>query len=287
MTRYLKIALIVLAICAILTYVGITLAKVVPTTTPIVPPDLQTAPFKMYGVVEPAGRAVFISPPLQKRVEAILVHVGDPVKKGQPLMILDQVEEKARVARSLAEVQARKAELAISEDKWKRNKPLFAQQVVNEYDFMQSELDMISKRAQVEVAEKILMEAQAVLDQLTLKSPIDGKIYRQDVRLGEAFRPGDRSFIVGKDQLWVNLRVDSFWIDRVEKGRYKIYHADTKQYLGSGELIRTGLFMGPPNFYIEDPTVMVEIKYQEAFITLEPVMPNLPIELVVYAEKDK
>lgn len=287
MQRNVKIALTFLAVCAIMFYVAISLAKVVPTTTPLVPPDLQAAPFKMYGLVEPADRAVFISPPLQKRVEAILVHVGDPIKKGQPLLILDQVEEKARVARALAEVQARKAELAISEDKWKRNKPLFAQKVVNEYDFIQSELDMVSKRAQVEVAEKSLAEAQAILDQLTLKSPIDGKVYRQDVRLGESFRPGDRSFIIGKDKLWVNLRVDSFWIDRVEKGRYKIYHADTKQHLGSGELIRTGLFMGPPNFYIEDPTVMVEIKYQEAFLTFEPVVPNVPIELVVYAEKEK
>lgn len=286
MTRFVKLALTLLAICAILVYVAISLAKVVPTTTPIVPPDLKAAPFKMYGVVEPAERAVFISPPSQKRVEAILIHVGDSIKKGQPLMILNQVEEKARVARAVAEIQARKADLAISEDKWKRNKALFAKNVVNEYDFAQSELDMAAKRAQVEVAEKSLLEAQAVLDQLTLKSPIDGKVYRQDVRLGESFSPGDRSFIVGKEQLWVNMRVDSFWIDRVQKGRYKIYHADTKQYLGSGELVRTGLFMGPPNFYIEDPAVMVEIKYQEAFITLEPVMPNLPIELVVYAEKE-
>lgn len=282
--RFLLAFVFVLLTCLLL-YVISTLISVVPTRTSIDPPDVNKVPVRVYGVTEPAERSIYITPPHEKRVENILVNVGDKIQKDQPLLILDSVEEKSRVEIAKAEVEQRKAQLALSEDKLKRNEPLFNQQVINEFDFVQSKLDVDVQKALLKVAEKNLQEVQSRLDQLTLKSPIDGKVYRMDVHLGETFRPGDKTFIIGKDKLWVNLRIDSFWVNRIHQGKFKIYHADTNQYLGEASFVRSGLFMGPPNFYIQDPTVVTDIKYLEVFAAFEPNQQNIPIELVVYADK--
>lgn len=266
-------------------YVVWTLVSVVPARTPIETPDINKMPKRLYGVIEPAGRAVFISPPLEKRVDSILVQAGDLIKKGQPLLILDHADEKSRVEVAKAEVEQRKARVALSEDKFTRNEALFAKQVINESDFVQLKLDLDIEKALLNVAEKKLMEAEVSLDQLTLKSPIDGKVYRLDVHVGQTFKPGDKTFVIGKDNLWVNLRVESFWINQIHEGTFKIYHADTDEYLGDATFVRSGLFMGPPNFYIQDPNVMTDIKYLEVFAAFTPKHSNLPIELIIYADK--
>lgn len=272
-------------IAGLLFYVVWTLVSFVPEQTPIKTPDINTMPKRLYGVIEPAERAVFISPPLEKRVDSILVQAGDLIKKGQPLLILDHADEKSRVEVAKAEVEQRKARVALSEDKFTRNEALFAKQVINESDFVQLKLDLDIEKALLNVAEKNLQEAEVRLDQLTLKSPIDGKVYRMDVHVGQTFKFGDKTFVIGKDNLWVNLRVESFWINQIHEGTYKVYHADTDEYLGDATFVRAGLFMGPPNFYIQDPNVMTDIKYLEVFAALTPKHNNLPIELIIYADK--
>lgn len=284
-SRKIMLTIVFISLVILLFYVISTLVSLVPNRKTIEPPDVNQVAMRVYGVTEPADRSIYITPPQEKRVENILVNVGDLVKKDQPLVILDSIEEKSRVEIAKAEVEQRKAQLALSEDKFKRNEPLFSQQVINEFDFTQSKLDVDVQKALLQVAEKNLLDAQTRLDQLTLKSPIDGKVYRMDVHIGEAFHPGDKTFIIGKDKLWVNLRVDSFWINRIHQGKFKIYHADTNQYLGDATFVRSGLFMGAPNFYIQDPTVMTDIKYLEVFAAFTPNQPNIPIELVVYADK--
>ncbi len=283
-----KALTIVLALLAVLAsiYIIATLQKMVPTTTKANNPNLKTEPFRIYGLIEPENRAVYINPPLTKRIDKIFKVAGDPVKIGEPLVQLDNVVEKARVEALQAELEARKAALAINLDRVERNRKLIPAQVIDEFEFKQSELDYELTKAQVEVAQKNLEQAKAELDRLLLKSPIDGKVYRMDLLLGDSFKPSDNTFIVGENNLWINLRVDSYWINRISEGGYTVYNADTDEKIGTATFVRRGFFMGKPNFFVEDPAIMVDIKYLETFLNFKPDIPNLPIQLVVYAEKD-
>ncbi len=267
-------------------YIFTTFQKMVPTTTPATNPNLKTEPFRIYGLIEPENRAVYINPPITKRVDQIFKVAGDPVQLGEPLVQLDNATEKARLESLKAELEAKKASLAIHFDRVERNRKLIPAQVIDEFEYKQSELDYELSKAEVEVAIKKLEQAQVELDRLLLKSPIDGKVYRMDLLLGDSFNPSDNTFIVGKNSLWVNLRVDSYWINRISEGRYTVFNADTDEKIGTATFIRRGFYMGKPNFFVEDPSVMVDIKYLEAFLDFKPDVPNLPIQLVVYAEKD-
>ena len=283
--RALILFLALLALLASI-YIIFTLQKMVPTNTPANNPNLKTEPFRIYGLIEPENRAVYINPPVTKRIDKIFKVAGDSVKLDEPLVQLDNAVEKARVDALIAELDARKAALAINLDRVERNRKLIPAQVIDEFEFKQSELDYELSKAQVEVAEKNLEQAKVELERLLLKSPIDGKVYRMDLLLGDSFKPSDNTFIVGKNNLWINLRVDSYWINRISEGGYTVYNADTDEKLGTATFIRRGFFMGRPNFFVEDPAIMVDIKYLETFLKFKPDSPNLPIQLVVYAEKD-
>lgn len=276
------IGLVLIALSLI--YITKSLLNIVPTETPIDPPDVNTAAYRVYGLIEPYDRPVYVNPPLAKRVDKIYVQSGDFIKEGEPLLELDRKTEKARLDSAKAEAQSKEAALAINKDRFDRNAKLITTQVIDEFEFKQSQLDFELSSAELNVAKKNLEHAQVEYDQLLLTAPFDGRVYRMDVLLGQTFQPGDRLFIIGKSDLWVNLRVDSYWINRIKPGLYSIYNADTNKKIGEGNFIRKGLYMGPPNFLIEDPTVMVDIKYLEAFISFTPNEENLPIELVVYVE---
>lgn len=283
--KALIISLLILALIATI-YIFSTLQRMVPTDTPATNPNLKTAPFRIYGLIEPEDRAVYINPPVTKRIDKIFKVAGDPIKKDEPLVQLDNAVEKARVEALQAEVESRKAALAINLDRVQRNELLIATQVIDEFEFKQSSLDLALSKTNVEVAEKNLEQAKVELDRLLLRSPIDGKVYRMDLLLGDSFAPSDNTFIVGKNNLWINLRVDSYWINRISEGDYTVYNADTDEKIGTASFVRRGLYMGRPNFFVEDPAIMVDIKYLETFLNFKTDIPNLPIQLVVYAEKD-
>lgn len=286
MKRNILIFIAIAVILAGLVFIIRTLYMVVPSYPTAKQPDINTAPMRIYGIIEPAHREVFIAPPLVKRVEGILVHENDTVVKGQPLVELDSVVEKAQLATAKANVAVAKAAFAINQDKWQRNVNLFNKQVVNEFDYAQSDLQVKYDAMHVEKTVKEMEQAQMEVDRLTLRSPIDGKVYHVNVHLGQAFTPDARLFIVGEKDLWVHLSVESYWINRIADVPYKVYHADTQEFLGTAKLIRSGAYMGPGHFQTEDPSVMVDLKYEDAYLSFHPIKENLPIRLVVYVEQD-
>jgi len=70
---------------------------------------------------------------------------------------------------------------------------------------LKSELDTNS----IAVAEREAELAKAQLEELRLKVPIDGMVYKFDVRLGETLSAGDNTrIILGDNDLWVRLFVE-------------------------------------------------------------------------------
>ncbi|MFN4174615.1 MAG: efflux RND transporter periplasmic adaptor subunit, partial [Parachlamydiaceae bacterium] len=165
--KFFLFSLLILVFLASL-YIIATFQKMVPTTTVAKNPNLKTEPYRIYGLIEPENRAVYINPPMTKRIDRLFKVAGDPVKVGEPLVQLDNEIEKARVETLKAELEARKAALKINLDRVERNRKLIPANVIDEFEYKQSELDYDLTKAQVEVAEKNLLAAQAELDRLLL-----------------------------------------------------------------------------------------------------------------------
>lgn len=273
-----------LVFIAALWFIVNTLIRVVPTYEIAQTPDLKAPPFKVYGIIEPASREVYITAASLQRVKQMLVKERDEVHAGQPLVLLENEEKKANLAVIEKGLAAAKASAAISQEKVQRNQALFNKQVVNEADFIQLQLQAAYDEQLVEKAIQELNRARVELDLLTLKAPIEGKIYYNNLHIGQAISPQSKELIMGSKDLRIHLYLESFWINALADIPYNVFHADTQELLGTARLVRFGSYMGPGKFYIDDTTQMADIKYQDVYLAFEPHQENLPLHLVVYVE---
>ncbi len=250
------------------------------------PPVLSESPARVYGVVEPAGREVFVSPPVTKEVVQIFVKEGDMVRKGQILCLLDNDVERAELALAEAKVVSAEKSIDITSDDMSRKKTLYAQKVDSEFGYTQARLKKELDVSNFRVALQEVELATARLKELEMTSPIDGRVYKFDVRLGETLASGDITrIIVGSPDLWVRFFIESFWMDRIIPGaRYKIYHSETNGYLGSGEVLYRAPYMGRRDFRTEDVQERFDTKFQEVVLSFTPEKEGIPIGLSVVAE---
>jgi multidrug efflux pump subunit AcrA (membrane-fusion protein) len=250
------------------------------------PPDLGRAPARVYGKVEPAGREVFVASPVTRRIVRIYVQEGGLVKQGQIMLSLEDEVEKAQVEVALAKVESIRRELAIDQDIMKRQESLYAKEVDSEYAFTQSKLQVELDLSNLTLAEKEVDLAKARLQQLELRSPIGGRLYKFDVRLGESLTADDASKItLGSPDLWVRLSVEAFWMDRIRNGdRYEVFDSETNSLIGQGEVIAAAPYLGRRNFRTEDDQERFDTKYMDVILKLEKAKDKVPLGLSVMAK---
>jgi len=249
------------------------------------PPDLSRAPARVYGKVEPAGREVYVTAPLTRRIVRLHAREGESVRAGQLLLSLDSGIETADLQVALAKVESLRRELAIDQDVLKRQERLFAKDVDTEYAFTQAKLQAELVQSRLVLAEKEADLGRARLRQLELRSPVDGRIYKFDVRLGESLTADDASKIVlGAPELWVRLSVEAFWLDRVRAGdRYQVFDSETNAALGQGEVIFKAPYLGRRNFRTEDDQERFDTKYADVVLRLEGARPDIAMGQSVVA----
>lgn len=254
---------------------------------PGAPPVADEAPARVYGMVEPSGREVFVSAPNARRVVEVKVREGDEVARGQVLCVLDHdVEEKA-VAVARARIAEAKGKLALSEEELRRNRNLYAENALRGSDVTDGELLVAYEKGQIAVAEAEAALEEARLDDLFLRSPIDGIVYKFDVRLGETLSPGDNAKIVlGSPKRQVRLFVEVFWRGRVTPGaRYDIKNSESGERVGTGTVVSAAPYLGRRDFRTEDSQERFDTKYQEVVLELDTGgLPEPQIGLSVMAE---
>jgi RND family efflux transporter MFP subunit len=145
---------------------------------------------------------VKLGSPVTSVLSGVMVNRGDLVKKGQPIAQIESSVEKAAVATyqaraaSTAEIDAKQALLKQKSDVFKRKLDLqkhnfsSTQDVDNakaDFDVAKQELALAQlnhKMAQLE-----LKHARALLEQRTIRSPIDGVVMQRTLGPGEYVRP--------------------------------------------------------------------------------------------------
>jgi multidrug efflux pump subunit AcrA (membrane-fusion protein) len=249
------------------------------------PPDIAATPIRLYGIVEPAGREVFVSPPMTKRVIAVDVREGDLVTAGQQLCELENSVERQQVELAAARVALSQKALELNADEVRRTKRLYADRVDSEYRYTQALLSKELEEKRIQVARGELQVARAQLEQTVLRAPVDGMVYKFDVRLGETLGAGENSRIVlGSRDLWVRLHVESFWRDRIRPGmRFTVADSETGREIGSGTVVQRMPYMGRRDFRTEDLQERFDTKFQEVILSLAPGADPVPIGLSVVA----
>ena len=150
-------------------------------------------------IIADPNRTARVLPPVQGRVTAVLVRLGDRVEQGQPLVTLESPDADAAVATFLqaqaGERQAR-ATLQKAETDLARASDLYQVKAVAEKDLLTAQNDAAQARLGLEGAEAARQQASRKLELLGLKpdtfrqaalvrAPISGKVLEVNVAPGE------------------------------------------------------------------------------------------------------
>ena len=285
MKRTLRTIAIWVVVVLVVVFIGRSFVRSAPNRKSSEPPQIAGAPARVYGRVEPGGGEVYVTSPVTRYVTQVFVHEGDMVKKGQVLCRMENSVEQAELATAQANVETFDRTLAISEDKLRRDESLFANNAVTEYDLSQSRLAANLDRARLDAAQAQAQLTQVQIDQLVLRSPIDGKVYRFDVHLGQTLTTGDNSRIVlGQAFTRVRMFVEAWWAGRVKLGdEYLVCDAETGDTLGIGKVSYQAPYLGKRSFRTDDPQERFDTNYQEVLLDFEGAVKPAPIGTSVVA----
>ncbi len=142
--------------------------QVRPVARPIVTP----------GVVEAdASRLVKIVPPVSGRIVRLAKHLGDAVRRGDALFVMDSPE----LAQALADATKADAALALSRHTLDRERELMAAEIAARKDLEQAESDFAlaeseARRAHARLSQLDVDAREGTGRQYTLHAPISGRV---------------------------------------------------------------------------------------------------------------
>lgn len=198
----------------------------VPVAPPVAAP--ANAPFQAFiagsGIVEAQSQNIAIGTPLPGVVKTVAVKVGDTVKAGDALFLLDDRETLADLKVKQADLAKAKAAVGEAEAGRLDAKTLqdIAESITDKRAISIEELDrrrnavaiakarVDSARAQVLQAEAALAAVQTTLERETVRAPVDGEVLQVNVRPGE-FAPSavlNTPLILLGDLQSLHVRVD-------------------------------------------------------------------------------
>lgn len=151
-------------------------------------------------------QSVTLRPEVAGRIAQIGFAEGQRVRKGQLLVQLDDVLQKAELSQAQAQLSIARANL-------KRNEELVAQAFV-----AQRVLD--ESRAALQVAEAQVALAQARLARMRVVAPFDGTVGLRNINLGEYVKDGaDLVNLEDTSQLTVDFRLPERYQTRIAAGQ--------------------------------------------------------------------
>lgn len=166
-----------------------------PVAQPIAEPS--NVPFESYiggaGLTEPNSENIAIGSHISGIVRQVAVQVGDAVKIGDPLFIIEDREATAQVSQSEALVKQRDAEWKNSQEQLSMSAKLKNAAVISNDERNQRELAVEVAKALLDAAQADLEASRTRLILHTVRSPIDGVVMARNLRVGEFAPAGQTS----------------------------------------------------------------------------------------------
>lgn len=145
--------------------------------------------FSASGQIE-AEQFANISTRMMGYVSKVYVSVGDQVKKGQSLIDINNADMEAKKAQAQAGIYQAEARFKRAEKDLNRFESLYDQKSASqkELDDIQTQYEVA--KAQLEVAEQIQKEVEAMLFYTNIKAPFSGTVTSKSIKIGDMANPG-------------------------------------------------------------------------------------------------
>lgn len=142
------------------------------------------------GYVVTAERYVSIGVRVAGRIDRYFVEEGQSVRRGDPLVQLDDRDYRAAVTRANASLALARADLSLAEADLRRGRSLQEQAVISQQELDVLENKALVARARVRQSEAELTETKVNLEYTLLRAPTDGVVLAKLKEVGEIAVPG-------------------------------------------------------------------------------------------------
>lgn len=171
------------------------------------------------GVVEPVSSLIAVGAELSGIVREMRVRVGQIVKKGDVLYILDQRDIDAQIASIKSNLNSAKVQMQTAKAAFDLVKDLENDPAISKDDFNHRKFTYLSSLANIDVIKSQLEQAYTTKARLHVTAPLDGMIIEVNVRLGEyataGIVPVPLIRMGNVSRLRVRVEVDEEFINRI------------------------------------------------------------------------
>jgi cobalt-zinc-cadmium efflux system membrane fusion protein len=187
-------------------------------------------------IVLNAERVAHVTPRVAGSVREVKKQLGDAVKKGDVLAVLE--------SRELAEMQrdfsSAKERLELAESNFKRQEQLFHEKISAEKDYLAAKQALAEAKIEHRAASQKLAAGagpKSAGGGLVLTAPLDGTIIEKHAVVGEVLSDDRLSFVVADlSMLWVNVTVYAKDLPKVHVGQRALVRAEGIEEPALGEL---------------------------------------------------
>jgi len=290
-------------------YMGIDSKKPVPHGQALTPPSLS--PFQFFlsgtGIVGPHDGDINVAAQVPGLVTKVLKDTGDVVKKGEALLLQDQRQPKAalKVAKAqwkAAQADLEKAKVALknAQNQWALIQKIRDPRAISLSDKLtlegavnlaQKEKDAAAQKAMV--AQQQMQEAKVILDQYTLRAPLDGAILQNNAGEGGYATPDAKQplFIMGdlsKYNVTVSVDENDAWRFQKGKGAVAVLRGNASKTVAL-TFLYTEPYITPKQTLTGDNTELVDTRVFQIVYSYNPK--DFPAiigqEVDVYIETDQ
>lgn len=249
--------------------------------------------------IEPENKISPIGAEIAGRVVEILVKEGEPVKKGQLIMLLDDSAESAQVEQSTsklatrnqrvnslqAKVEAIKIKMEAADVERKRDRALANAKAGTEKAATDSETAYNNLRADLIIAQADLQEAKSGVNEVNAEAkylssmrekkrvyaPADGMMLNWDVKLGQAIGAGTKlGDFAPAGGLIAITEVDELYALNVKKGqRVSINLQGTKQVLTSGLVVYCAPYLSKKSIFSDRADNLEDRRVREVRVRVD------------------
>jgi cobalt-zinc-cadmium efflux system membrane fusion protein len=185
-----------------------------------------------------------VTPRVGGIVREVKKQLGDVVKKGDVLAILDSRE----LAEMQREVLTAKERLTLAEDNFKRQEALWNEKISAEKDYLAAKQALAEARIEHRsAAQKLSASAGAGAKGAgyTLIAPLDGTIIEKHASVGEVLKDDTQAFVIADlSTVWVNVTVYAKDLARIQVGQPARVRAEGIEKPASGTITYLGQVVG-------------------------------------------
>lgn len=180
------------------------------------------------------------------QVRQISAKVGQMVKKGQPLVILDITDSKNQLAQAQADLFASQAQAEITNKLAQKNKILLEKGFIAQIEYERSVAEAIAQQQAVKAKQAQVNSAEKMFGDTTIIAPVSGIVSTRNVEIGQVVTPNQPLMeIIDPNQLEFVANIPNEAQSQIQVGQEIIFQISNHENQFVGQISRVSPQIDP------------------------------------------